>query len=152
MRRTPMARGAGFKRPTYQRAPCSAPTRGRGGVISRVAGTVLAVEKENALQHQGYMKLVRQLPCAHCGIVGHTQFCHADEGKGERIKTDCRRGWPGCGPHGDSMGCHYLLGSTGKLGRAERRRLEALYGAQTRATIIAMGLWPARLPMLEVGP
>jgi hypothetical protein len=51
---------------------------------------------------------------------------HADEGKGQGIKTDCRRAWPGCGPHGDTMGCHYLLGSTGKLGREERRRLEAL--------------------------
>lgn len=110
---------------------------------------VFAQPKEGVIEHEGYKRLVRQLPCAHCGIEGYTQFCHSDEGKGMGIKTDCRRGWPGCGPHGDSMGCHFLLGSTGLLDREERRRLEELYGAQTRAAIILQGLWPDTLAMFE---
>lgn len=109
---------------------------------------VFAQPKEAVVEHEGYKRLVRQLPCAHCGIEGYTQFCHADEGKGMGIKTDCRRGWPGCGPHGDSAGCHHLIGSTGTFARKERRSLEDLYAAQTRAVIIAAGLWPTGLPML----
>jgi hypothetical protein len=114
LRRTPMARGSGFKRPVFVPVATAAPRRiERCGVIARVSGIVAPIEKENALQHEGYMRLVRLLPCAHCGIVGFSQFCHSDQGKGERIKTDCRRGWPGCGPHHDTMGCHYLIGTTG---------------------------------------
>jgi len=65
---------------------------------------LFVVEKINAIQHARYMK-VRQLACACCGIARGIQFSHADEGKGTGIKTHCRRGWPGCGPHDDSMGC-----------------------------------------------
>ncbi len=99
-----------------------------------------AIAKENALQHEVYMQLVRMLPCAHCGKHGPSQFCHADMGKGQGLKTDCRRGFPGC-PE-----CHTLLGSSGKIPRAERRELEARYGDETRARIIDMGIWPKRLP------
>jgi hypothetical protein len=102
--------------------------------------------KENALQHEGYMAVVRKLPCARCGVIGFSQFCHSDEGKGMGIKTDCRRGWPGCGPHGDTMGCHYLLGSTGTMSRDERRRLEDEYAAKARAEIVRLGVWPKNLP------
>lgn len=98
------------------------------------------------LQHQGYMAVVRTLPCAHCGKPGPSQFCHADMNKGVSIKTDCRRGFPGC------PACHVLLGSTGKIPRAARRILEATYGAATRAKVIALGLWPKRLPMWSETP
>jgi hypothetical protein len=100
---------------------------------------VFAQPKEDVIKHEGYKRLVRQLPCAHCGIEGFTQFCHSDEGNGIGIKTDCRGGWPGCGPHGDSAGCHHLIGSTGTFTREERRELESFYAAQTRAAIFATG-------------
>jgi hypothetical protein len=110
---------------------------------------VFAQPKEGVIEHEGYKRLVRQLPCAHCGIEGYTQFCHSDEGKGIGIKTDCRRGWPGCGPHGASPGCHYLIGSTGTFTREERRALEDRYAAGARARINAAGLWPAALPQYD---
>jgi len=47
-----------------------------------------AVPKDAPLQHEGYMALVRRLPCIRCGVVGFSQFCHADEGKGMALKTD----------------------------------------------------------------
>jgi hypothetical protein len=148
LRRTPMTRGSGFKRPVFMPVATAPPRRvERSGVIARVSGIVAPIEKENALQHKSYMALVRKLPCAHCGIVGFSQFCHADMGKGTGIKTDSRRGWPGCRPHGDTMGCHYLIGSTGTLGQAERRRLEEQYGVRTREAILGGGVWPARLPL-----
>ena len=100
----------------------------------------VTVDKERVIQHSGYMAVVRKFPCAHCGRPGPSQFCHADMNKGTGIKTDCRRGFPGC------PACHVLLGSSGKIPRAERRELEASYGAAARARVILLGLWPKRLP------
>lgn len=104
--------------------------------------------KAPPVQNEAYMAAVRKLPCYRCGAIGRTQFCHADEGKGAMLKTDCRLGWPGCGPDlaaGDP-GCHYLVGSTGKLGREGRRTFEAEAGAATRAEIRRLGQWPDTLP------
>lgn len=102
--------------------------------------------KEVALQHGGYMAAVRRLACARCGHPPPSQFCHADEGKGTGIKTDCRRGWPGCGPHGGEPGCHWLVGTSGRIPKAERREFEARAGVETRAEVVARGQWPKRLP------
>ena len=93
-------------------------------VVVAVAGpdrAVVSVPKERAIQHAGYMAAVRKLPCGMCETGGFTQFCHADEGKGMGIKTDCRLGWPGCGPHDGEPGCHWLIGTSGRLSRSERR-------------------------------
>ena len=115
----------------------------RGVVLS---GEVRPVLKECALQHEGYMAAVRKLPCARCGVVGFTQFCHADEGKGMGIKTDCRLGWPGCGPHGDEPGCHWFVGTSGRMKREDRRAFEAQAGLEARREVAARGWWPAALP------
>jgi hypothetical protein len=105
------------------------------------------VEKENVLISPAYETAVRRLPCVRCGIVGFTQFCHTDEGKGLSIKTDVRRGWAGCGPRGGIPGCHWIVGTSGTIARPARRLLEAGYAAWTRAQVIARGWWPARLPL-----
>lgn len=112
------------------------------------ARAIVSVPKEVPLQHEAYMAAVRRLPCYRCGVTGRTQFCHADEGKGAMLKTDCRLGWPGCGPElgNAETGCHYLVGSTGKLGKLGRRDFEKEAGDATRAEIRSRGLWPATLP------
>jgi hypothetical protein len=139
-----MLRRTGFSRPAYTPPPVSPLRRlARPVVRIRISDVVVACPKENALQHAGYMDAVRGLPCARCGHPPRSQFCHADEGKGLGIKTDCRRGWPGC------AACHFLVGSTGILGQSGRRVFELEAGARTRAQVIALGLWPARLPMWE---
>jgi len=102
---------------------------------------VMPVPKENAIQHLGYMKLVRKLACARCLTTAvPRQFCHRDEGKGLWLKTDCREGWPGCAP------CHFYVGSTGRMSKEGRREFELFAGAATRAQIEMAGTWPARLP------
>ena len=101
--------------------------------------------KSQPLQHEGYMAAVRTLPCMRCGVVGFTQFCHTDEGKGMGLKTDCREGWPGCGPRDGTPGCHWFVGTSGQLDRQARRDLEAHYARRTRIRILGMGLWPANL-------
>ena len=98
------------------------------------------IEKENALQHEGYMNVVRSLNCVSCWKRGPSQFCHSDEGKGTGIKTDCRRGWPGC------PACHYDIGSSGKLGKEARRTFEEAAALCTRQHVARLGLWPKDLP------
>lgn len=114
-------------------------------IVVRVPGNdevfVVPVPKEAPLQHSGYMNLVRAMACIHCFKPPRSEFSHADTGKGTGIRTDCRRGYPAC------KACHYLIGSTGTLGKAERRRIELLYGAETRGKILAAGKWPKRLPL-----
>lgn len=146
MKRTAFARQLPPPRPAktidYTPRPRAA-ARPNAGAAPRLAAPA---PKERAVQHQAYMTEVRTLPCYRCGVVGFTQFCHADEGKGQALKTDCRRGWPGCGPHHDSAGCHWLVGTSGRLPRAERREFEREASSATRARIRALGLWPTTLP------
>lgn len=118
------------------------PTARKPAVAMLVAPRrIVTLPKENALQHKGYMAEVRKIACRRCWTIAiPRQFCHSDEGKGERIKTDCRRGWSGCPP------CHYFVGSTGRMGKEGRREFESFASASTRAEIEATGKWPKRLP------
>lgn len=105
------------------------------------------VTKEHASQHQGYMAAVRSLGyCMLCRRACRPEFAHADMGKGQSIKTDVRRGWPGCGLGPWGPGCHYLVGTSGQYEKAERRALEEDLGRRTRAAVLAAGTWPKRLP------
>lgn len=123
------------------REPCRVPDTS--------ARLVVPVPKECVIQHRGYMDIVRGMHCAHCGRQPRSEFCHADQGKGIGIKTDCRLGWPGCSD--DLMthreGCHKFIGSRGTFTQAQRRALETRYGEQTRAKVLAAGLWPKDLPL-----
>lgn len=126
--------------------------RPRESAVARVDGRarmVVQVPKDEPVQHERYMAAVRRLPCDHCGIVGFSQFCHADEGKGTGIKTDCREGYPGCGPHYENgemvNGCHHLIGTARIYPKEHRRRYEAEAGRRTRAKVRTLGLWPADL-------
>lgn len=139
---------SGFKRPQIERkrtvhTPIPEHLR-RGASLGPVMGNPMSpIEKENAPQHQGYMNLVRALPCAHCGKPPRSVFCHSDEGKGMSIKSDCRQGWPGC-PE-----CHDAIGTKRIYPKEQRRALEAEMARQTRALIEASGQWPKSLPKLE---
>lgn len=121
----------------------------------QVAALFKPMPKDNPIQHEGYMALVRKLPCELCGIHGYSQFCHADiigaGGKGKGIRSDCRLGWPGCGPHFDGKfrmqpGCHWRVGTSGHLTKEQRHEFEKDAGARTRALIEQSGMWPVDLP------
>lgn len=157
LRRTPMPRGNGFKRASavagvrperetkWPRA-LEVPAR---AAIQKIADTCAAQPKENVLVSEAYKNAVRSLECMRCGWPPRSQFCHADEGKGERIKTDDRRGWAGCGPRPGNMGCHYLVGTSGTFTKLVRRAEDERLAAKTRATLISRGLWPKNVPMFE---
>lgn len=138
-----MLRRTGFSRPVYSPPPPPPLRRLDRPVTVWQPLPVVTTPKENVIQHKGYMDLVRAMPCAHCGKAPRSVFCHSDMGKGTGIKTDSRRGWPGC------TRCHELIGSTGKLGRNERRRLEDEYSAKARAQLLAEGTWPRSLPLWD---
>ena len=117
---------------------------------SHTAEFLRSIVKEAPVRSESYRRLVAAMPCAHCGIVGHSQAAHADFGKGARIKSDDRTCYPACGPRPDgSIGCHSLIGSTGAYSRDDRRRLESEYAAQTRNQIRISGRWPVGLPYFE---
>jgi hypothetical protein len=107
----------------------------------------IAIEKEDASQSGPYMRAAKSLGyCMRCGVQvepnkGLLDFCHADIGKGQGLKTDCRKGWPGC------RACHEEVGRA--LPKPVRRAVEYLLGVMTRAAVLAAGTWPKRLPMLE---
>lgn len=151
LRRKPFQRKA--EAPSVEREP--KPWAPSVLAISRgtyAGGTGAGVAKEKPLVCEEYRAIVRQMPCAHCRINGYTQFCHSDAGKGMGLKTDDRRGWPGCGPHDNKPGCHHLIGSTGTFTKQQRRDLEDEYARRTRAEIVRRGLWPKGLPMwTEIG-
>ena len=109
--------------------------------------SVAAMPKVGHQRSEPYRRLVAHLVCAHCGIEGYSQAAHGDFGKGLSIKADDRTCYPACAPHDGRQGCHYLIGTSGTYTREERRALDEQYGAQTRAKIINLGLWPAGLPM-----
>lgn len=108
-----------------------------------VTSSCAPIEKDNPLQHQGYMDIVRAMPCAHCGKPPRSVFCHSDEGKGMGIKSDCRQGWPGCAE------CHDAIGTRRIYPHHQRRALEAEMARKTREQIEASGQWPKNLPKLE---
>jgi hypothetical protein len=109
--------------------------------------------KQNVCTSGAYMAAARNLGfCVRCGFVqpsdrkGLIQFCHADQGKGAAIKTDVRRGWAGCGPHDGMPGCHWEVGTSGQLSKANRRAEEDRLGELTRRELRRRGLWPKSVP------
>jgi hypothetical protein len=147
-----MNRGRGFARPEPRPAKVIGdgytvrPRAAAVAVADLSAQLVVPVPKVNALQHEGYMNIVRRMACAHCGRPGPSQFCHSDEGKGLAIKSDCRKGWPGCADAPGRIGCHSLVGSTGAFKREHKRTLEDKLAAKTRREVFERGLWPKTLP------
>jgi hypothetical protein len=123
----------------------------RWGTAGATSG--VAVPKDAPVRHEGYRYLVAQLPCKHCGIYGYSQAAHPNTGKGQGTKTDDRLCFPLCTVHpvlgGFVSGCHEQFDQGALFAKAVRREIEPAWGADTRATIAAMGLWPADLAMLE---
>lgn len=98
------------------------------------------VEKENLLRSEAYRRLVAALQCMVCGAMP-CQAAHPNTGKGLGLKTDDRECFPLC-PR-----CHARFDQGALFPKEARRELEPAWAAQTRAVIIAAGIWPARLPL-----
>ena len=104
------------------------------------------VSKGQFLRSEPYRRWVAALDCAHCGIGGYSNACHADQGKGLSLKACDSTVWPGCVTRPGRVGCHDSIGATGQMTRDARRELEARYGEATRAAARAAGVWPKGWP------
>lgn len=96
-----------------------------------------------------YLRIVAALPCAHCGIEGHSQAAHADYGKGMGLKADDRFTYPACAPRPGIPGCHARIGTLALYPREERRALERRLIGQTLEKVATLRLWPKGLPLLR---
>ena len=118
-----------------------------------VGRTTGPAPKEELLQHQGYMAIVRTFACERCGRPGPSEFAHADFAKGTGIKSDCRDGTSLCGYRSpEDPGCHWLVGTKRIYPQAQRRELEKQWSALTRARVLRLDLWPKSLPQREPNP
>lgn len=143
-------RRTGFARKPY--APARAPVVPiPAEVTQRIryaesAANAQPMAKDQPARHERYRRIVAALSCACCGIAGHSQAAHPNEGKGMGLKADDRLCFPMCADRPGERGCHSLLDQGALYPRDDRRRFERLAGDRTRATVRAMGLWPADLP------
>lgn len=115
---------------------------------ARIAPTASPQPKQGVARSEDYRRLVAAMDCIHCGRAGPSQAAHADQGKGAHIKTDDRTCFPLCSTRPDGAGCHDIIGASGQYTREQRRELELVYGAQTRAAIKLSGQWPKNLEEL----
>ena len=131
-----------------ERALGNAPAAARAAVIAPVRALPAAVVKAIPLRSEAYRRAVAALPCCWCGAVGYSQHAHANEGKGLGLKTDDRTGFPLCAPRMGVEGCHAAFDQCRLLsgGREAHRAAAREWGAWTRAEILRLGMWPARLP------
>lgn len=107
------------------------------------------ITKENPVRSEAYRRAVASLPCAACGIYGYSQHAHGNEGKGLSLKTDDRTGVPLCCARPGEEGCHTKFDQYRLLpgGRDAHREAMRTWGAQTRAMVHSLGLWPKNLPL-----
>lgn len=119
-------------------------TTGRPGVTMGGTTSGVPVDKEQASQSNAYQVAVRSIGyCMRCGCSlkkGEGQFAHADEGKGMSLKTDVRRGSLCC------PGCHFHVGTSGRMPRELRRQVERFLAWKTRTALRRLNLWPKSLP------
>lgn len=143
MKRSPLRsmsakRKAKLHQPSVEREPKPLAKATRPMVYA--GATAPAKPKDNPLRSEEYRRLVAQLPCI-CGCGRQlTQAAHPNTGKGMALKTDDRRCFPLAPP------CHQAFDQGAMFPKQERREWEERWGAITRATIIAAGKWPAKLP------
>ena len=117
--------------------------------IETAAKLCVPLPKRQYLRSEPFRRWVASLDCAHCGRAGPSQAAHSDasrDGKGLGIKSTDAALWPGCADAPGRVGCHTLIGSSGRFSRAQSQALAATYIARTQAKAVTDGVWPAVFP------
>lgn len=135
-------------------ARASANVRPRASVVAVIpAAPAAAVVKESVVRSVAYRKAVAGLPCASCGVVGWSQHAHENgPGKGKGLKVCDTRAMPLCCTRPGVEGCHVAFDGYRLLpgGREAHREAGARWSAETRALVLALGLWPKTVPKPSV--
>lgn len=149
-RRTPMKRTA-FARKAPARverservlAPIIPPAKFRAPAP---VATAAPVPKNKPYRSERYQRLVAALPCVICAVEKHSQAAHGSEGKGTAIKACDTTLFPACADRPGVRGCHSKLDQGALYTKEQRRFLEPIWAAKTRATIRAAGAIPKNFP------
>ena len=142
-----MLRRTGFKQPARaERKALAWPGRIQCGVFAHSTELVVASPKHNAIEHEGYRRLVAALPCIHCGIWHQSQAAHPPP-TGKGIKEDDRECFPLCCTRPLITGCHTEFDQYRLIPTDQMRAQAAVWGIRTRALIVASGQWPKTLPL-----
>lgn len=137
----------GFGRYRYVPEKTAAPSRGR--MASMGPAELVAAPKIEAIEHEGYRRLVAQLPCIACRIYNFSQCAHTNTGKGLAVKTCDLQTFPLCCDRPGVRGCHSLFDQGALFSKAARRAIEPAWVADTQRQILTLGWWPADLPIPE---
>ena len=105
------------------------------------------VEKSAPVRSEALRRAVASLPCVICGMPGYSQAAHGSEGKGMGIKACDLTLFPACCDRPGVRGCHSQLDQGALFTKAGRREREPVWAADTRRKLLALGLWPKRLPV-----
>lgn len=155
MRRTPFRRAATSTTPETEqereqrlmhKARCAMKS-----VVPRAANmdfsttAAAPIPKAAPVRSEGYRRVVASLPCAICGVAGHSQAAHANTGKGMGMKACDLTCFPACGPRPGMQGCHAALDQGALFLKAVRRELEPVWAADTMRKLWEMGLVPDSL-------
>jgi hypothetical protein len=144
--RKPMNRGSGFKRQERIRS-AAAPLRPLENPPNYSGSTSgEPIEKENAVEHEGYRRIVASFRCARCFVFGWSQAAHPPP-TGKSRKEDDRTCFPLCCTRPGQIGCHYLFDNYKLMPHDESVEQAREWGRETRAKVINKGLWPKGLEM-----
>lgn len=119
--------------------------------LDEVNAGELAHGKAKVVRSEKYRRLVAAMPCANCGVHGHSQAAHPNTGKGAGKKVDDNLCFPLCtthhGPSGDLVqGCHERFDQGAMYSKGERRTLEVKWGRNAADAVKRSGKWPMGLP------
>ena len=120
-------------------------------LVSQDEPACAPIEKANAIEHEGYRRLVASLPCMWCGRQGRSNHAHENENKGKGLKLDDRRAMPLCVDDMGKQGCHSAFDQYALIdgGREAHVELGKQLANQTRQLIRAAGKWPRNLPLWQ---
>ena len=155
MRRTPFRRARASTTPETEQEReqrlMDKARRAMNSVVPRAAVMGLGstapapIPKAAPVRSEAYRRAVAALPCAICGVTGHSQAAHANTGKGMGMKACDLTCFPACGPRPGMQGCHAALDQGALFLKAVRRELEPVWAADTQRRLLAMGLVPPSL-------
>lgn len=100
---------------------------------------VVPIERNAPPRVESYRRWVATLPCACCGIEGHSQAAHPNQGRGLGQKASDLEVFPLCSSRPGHQGCHVLHDTLVDMTLEMRRGLERIYIERTQALAKAAG-------------
>lgn len=151
MKRTPMARGSGFKRPVLERVRTvhkPVPLGQRRGSMAPVAEIpVSAIAKFEYVRSRPLLNAIKTLDCQHCGARGPSDPAHSNQschGKGGRIKASDVYAAALC------RADHDAIDQGSKLSHDERVTIWTNAWRKTVRELVKRGLWPANVEIPDI--